>query len=129
MNTKEHFLQNLWRWAIGAPEVEESACQVIKYDDAFWQTEWSTDFEKLMRNRLVMGAMRYGPMHSLNKPQYDRLKSIHKRIDQYEKTGNLEYLVDVANLALLEFEESGHPNKHFAAIDGEQDHVSVLSKS
>lgn len=80
------------------------------------QTEWSSKFETLQRNRLLMGALRYGPMHNNMKSAYDRTKGIEKRLAQYRATGNTECLVDIANLAMLEFEEGAHPNKHFNAL-------------
>lgn len=89
--------------------------------DDLARTEWSPQFERLMRNRLVMGALRYGLMHAPGKKQWDRPAGIRKRLRQYEETGNLEYLVDVANLALLEFEEGTHPLKHFSQA-GDGDH-------
>ena len=62
------------------------------------RSEWSPEFEQLMRNRLAMGAMRYGRLHAVGKPAYDRVPSMARRLQQYAETGNLELLVDVANL-------------------------------
>ena len=81
------------------------------------KTEWSVDFERLMRNRLTMGAVRYGRLGAAGKPQYDRVASIEKRLAAYVATENTEYLVDIANLCLCEFVEGAHPLKHFASID------------
>jgi hypothetical protein len=78
------------------------------------RTEWSKSFETLMRNRLIQGALRYGRIHAPGKPTYDRTAAISKRLVQYTNTGNLEFLVDIANLALLEFEEGRHPCRHWA---------------
>ena len=91
--------------------------------DKLKKSEWSPRFEELMRNRLLMGALRYGLMHAKGKPKYDRLAGARKRLQQYEETGNLECLVDVANMALLEFEEGRHPHRHWDAING--DHCCV----
>ena len=52
-----------------------------------------------------------------NKPKYDRVSSMIKRIELYAETHNTEHLVDVANLAMMEFVEGDHPDKHFCAID------------
>lgn len=122
MSDRAFFLKNLWRWAAGLPEIAEGAA---RYTEDMWQTEWSPRFEKLMRNRLIMGALRYGKLNAPGKPQYDRMASIQKRAKLYAETGNLEILVDIANLALLEFEEGRHPKRHFTAIDERDDHVEV----
>lgn len=79
------------------------------------ESEWCAQFEKYMRNRLLMGYFRYGPMGK--KPGYDNIGSAKKRLELYEQTGNLECLVDIANLMMVEFLESDHPLKHFCATD------------
>ena len=89
-------------------------------------SEWSPEFEDLMRNRLVMGAFRYGLIGAKNKPTYNRVTAAIKRLAEYELTGNDELLVDVANFMLLEFVEGVHPFKHFAASD-DGPHVEVKS--
>lgn len=84
------------------------------------QTEWSPEFEQLQRNRLVLGCFRHGLLAEPGKPQFDRVKAIVDRAESYQRSGNTEWLVDIANLALLEFVEGTHPNKHFRALDTEQ---------
>jgi len=67
------------------------------------ETEWSADFERLMRNRLVMGAIRYGAIGAEGKPRYDRIGRAIKELDAFRKDHNTERLVDVANMMLLIF--------------------------
>jgi len=86
-------------------------------------SEWSPTFERLMRNRLVIGALRYGRLHARAKPRWDRVAGARKRLNQYEASGNLECLVDVANMALLEFEEGFHPKRHWSDIN--EDHCCI----
>lgn len=93
--------------------------------EALRQSEWSPEFETLMRNRLLMGAFRYGVLNAPNKPEYNRTESIIKRVMLYEETGNVEYLVDAANLCLVEFVEGAHPDKHMDSID---DGIHVQTK-
>lgn len=91
------------------------------------QNRWSELFEKLMRNRLFFGACRYeGYSSELIDSGYDRVQGIRDALRRYSETGNLEELVNVANLAMLEFEHPSHPNPHFNSHD---DAHHVPSKS
>lgn len=88
-------------------------------------SQWSIEFEQLMRNRLLIGRFRYGLMRKQKPNGYDNIGSALKRLKLYKETGNLEHLVDAANLCLVEFVTGQHPDKHFeAADDGE--HVEKL---
>jgi len=119
--SSEAFLRNLWRWKCGLPDEEPK--KVISYDE-LKKSEWSDEFEQLMRNRLMMGALRYGLIKAPGKPRYNRVDSIRKRLFDYQYTGNKELLVDCANLCLLEFVECYHPDQHFNAID-DGEHVQI----
>lgn len=113
------FLSNLWRWKCGLDEIENVKDSKFTYDELS-KSEWSTEFERLMRNRFILGAYRYGKInHSgkVQKTKYDRISSMLKRLEKYNETGNKEFLVDVANLCLLEFVECHHPNANFTSID------------
>jgi len=91
-------------------------------------SEWSLDFERLMRNRLLMGRFRYASMADPHRPQYNRIEASIKRLREYQAIGNLELLVDVANLCLLEFVHGDHPSKHFDAKD-DGEHVESVDWS
>ena len=117
----EHFFQNAWRWKLGLPEVENNP---VPDFHLLQKSEWSQDFENHMRARLIQGAFRYGLMGSKDKPKFDRMESILKRVKKYNETGNIEFLVDIANLALLEYVEGDHPKKHFKSID-DGEHVGT----
>lgn len=105
--------------------------------EKLYESERLAEFEKLMLNRLVMGALRYGPLagghhdkhgyfpcvvhdfpQSLaGRPGSRRIASAIKRLIEYQQTGNQEHLVDAANLCGIEFEYGNHPQAHFEAID------------
>jgi hypothetical protein len=99
--------------------IEDDESPVIRKPslDELWRTEWSAEFERLMRNRLIMGALRYGRMGAPDKPQYDRTGDIARRVEKFRATGNKELLVDIANLCMCEFVECDHPKAHFRATD------------
>lgn len=88
-------------------------------------TEWSSDFERYMRNRMIQGAFRYGRFDAEGKGQTDNCAGMIKRLALYLDTGNTEHLVDVANIAMIEFVHGVHPLKHFAALDDAAHHAEV----
>jgi hypothetical protein len=80
------------------------------------RTQWSYEFERLMRARLLMGYFRYGAIGSV-KP-YDNISSAMRRLRLYLETGNQENLVDAANLCMVEHMWPGsHSNPWFGATD------------
>lgn len=85
--------------------------------EKLWQQQWSHEFELLMRNRLVMGAMRYGKFSEQKVSALDNIAYAIKKLAEYKMTGNLENLVDGANLCLVEFVNGKHPKRHFHSID------------
>lgn len=120
------YLNNLWRWKCGLPETETGTGKLPSFEELV-KSEWSNEFEKFMRNRLILGAIRYGRIGAKNKTKYDRVSSMQKRLQKFKESGNKEFLVDVANLCLLEFVECNHPNEHFSPID-DGEHVSANVK-
>lgn len=119
MNEIRNYLDNLWRWAAGRCEkrwpnkasYRENMTNIKKH---------FTPFAMKLIARLILGGLRYGLIREAGKPTYNRLASMRRRLSLYQDDGNLEHLVDVANLAFLEYVEGDHPKKHFrAADDGE----------
>lgn len=111
------YLSNLWKWKCNMPEEVIANGLIHPSLEELRRTEWSNEFETLMRNRLIQGSFRYGRLGTSNKPKYDRVTDIIRRVELYRETGNLELLVDVANLSLAEFVEGNHPKKHMESID------------
>jgi hypothetical protein len=70
-----------------------------------------------MRNRLVMGAFRYGLMEHTLKQHWDIFGYLQSKVAEYAATGNKELLVDIANMAGLEFMAPSHPLAHWQPLD------------
>jgi len=81
------------------------------------KTQWNNKFEKLCRNRLILGGYRYGEFSTESSKSCTSVEDIKLRLDLYLETGNLEYLVDAANYTMLEFTYSRHNNAHFKSSD------------
>ena len=120
MKTGQEFLRERWCEVAGVappgpmPDLEELR-----------KSEWSEEFERLCRNRMVMGAFRYGRLGAPCKPQWDRVTAVRRHMDAYEADGNLEHLVDVANMVMLEFVEGRHPRRHFRSMDDKPENERV----
>lgn len=107
------FLTELWYDLAGAelpPAVRVPDFETLR------RTQWVPEFEQLMRNRLIMGAFRYGLIEKQDWTKHDLIAYTKNRISEYEKTDNLEMLVDAANLLLLEFRKYRN-SKPFIAKD------------
>lgn len=86
------------------------------------ETEWDQEFERLMRNRLIMGAFRYGLLKDKHTHGYLLLDGMLRLIEQYRKTGNLEFMVDLANYALLEYVAQRGAGGAFVSVDDGDHH-------
>jgi hypothetical protein len=73
---------------------------------------------------MVQGAFRYGRLNAPGKPDYDRLKSIERRLALYRNDRNREHLADIANLCLCEFVEG---NGYFQSTD-DREHTATKGK-
>jgi hypothetical protein len=75
----------------------------IKWPDNVPENQFSLDFIQKMANRMVQGFFKYGPIEVSRPGSIDRMKSLRQRLERYESTGNTEWLVDAANMAMIQF--------------------------
>lgn len=83
------------------------------------RTEFSEDFVKYMKNRMVMSYFKYGTVRAARE-KVKFLEDVRKRIDKYLATGNTEWLIDAANNLMMEFMFPSHPNGHFKATESRE---------
>ena len=87
-------------------------------------TEYSAQFDVLRMNRMVHAFFKHGPVVTNNEHGLiDSVKSLEAWLAMYKRTGNTEYLVDVANFAMVEFMQPQHPQAHFDAMDDGKSHI------
>jgi hypothetical protein len=121
VQTLSDFFHRAWRLACGLPDEPD---RTLRPDlPELRRTQWNDEFEELMRARLVMGAFRYGMFSEQTEIRHDNPNSIHDHLVAYVMSGNGEHLVDIANLALVEFTLPSHPKFHFQAIDDGNHHA------
>ena len=78
---------------------------------------FSGQFIQKMKNRILVSHYKYGDIKRTKQDltqTRDELKNAKYRINRYEQTGNLEYLVDAANFLMFEFMEM---NGNFISSD------------
>ena len=122
--TEQWFFRQAWRWSAGLPEETLPAPRPDL--ETLQQSQWNADFEALMRARLLMGAFRYGTFAEQRHRRHANAESIAKHLAAYNASGNAEHLVDIANLALVEFTLPSHPDFHFQAVDDGDHHAREL---
>lgn len=84
------------------------------------KTQISEKFIQGMVDRMFTSYYRYGPIQDGFPHKVNAIGCLHMRLKKYEETGNTEWLMDVANFAMIEFILPSHPNAHFRATEGEE---------
>lgn len=83
------------------------------------KTEFSEEFVRYMKNRMVMSYFKYGSVKdAAGKVKF--LEDVKRRIDKYLATGNTEWLVDAANNIMMEFMFPSVEGAHFKATDSKE---------
>ena len=82
--------------------------------------DWDDDFVKKMRNRIIVSHYKYGWMSQTYPELAQAVNEIQPRIQKYLKTGNTEWLIDVANFAMMEYLHPSVKNAHFIGTDSEE---------
>lgn len=63
---------------------------------------------------MVVSFHKYGPVdENYGGKLVNAIDNLVKRLQLYEETGNVEYLCDVANFAMIEFMFPQHEKAHF----------------
>jgi hypothetical protein len=77
------------------------------------------DAAQKMANRMAVSEQKYGGIED-NYPQADALATLHQRLGLYAETGNTEWLLDAANMAMIEYLRPSHGDAHFRATDSDE---------
>lgn len=80
-------------------------------------TEFSLTFVQRMADRMAMSFSKYGHVTDESVKKFDPVANILVRLKKYNDTGNTEWLMDVANCAMIEFMFPQHPEAHYRPTD------------
>jgi len=117
MKTGKEFLTDLWRDIAGLPEVTETLPMLLPSLEELKESEWCPEFEQGMRDRLVMGAFRYGLMARQDYSNYNLIKEAKGRLSRYSEDNNLEHLMDAANMCLLSYVHGQRQGQTVNSVD------------
>lgn len=80
-------------------------------------SEVSERFVQGMVDRMAVSYAKYGAVADAYPHRVDAIASLKARIDKYDRTGTTEWLMDVANFAMIEFMRPRHPDAHYRPTD------------
>ena len=81
------------------------------------KSEYSDSFWEKMKQRVGVSYHKYGP---IKKATGDFLANAELRLKEYRKTGNADFLMDVANFVMFEFMHPQHPDAHYRPTDSHE---------
>lgn len=82
-------------------------------------SEFCVPFVQGMVDRMNMSYFKYGLVAEAYPNKVDAIASLKQRLDKYAETGNLEYLMDAGNFAMIEFMRPKHPQAYFETTDSD----------
>lgn len=84
------------------------------------ERDWDDGFIKKMQNRILVSHYKYGWMSQTYPELAQAVKEIYPRIKKYMETGNTEWLIDVANFAMIEYLHPSVVGAYFKGTDSEE---------
>lgn len=67
---------------------------------------------------MTVSFFKYGPIKEAYPHKVDAVRSLEDRLRLYKETGNMDYLTDIANFAMIESMLPKHPTAHYKPTDG-----------
>lgn len=105
---------------ISIKALEKQIPKELSYSEKILKTEYSPKFDELRKNRMVQSYTKYGPASkNYGEGRVDAIGSLELCLEKFKKTGNTEYLVDVANYAMLRYMHQ-MPGEFFKATSSEE---------
>ncbi len=81
-------------------------------------SEVSREFVDRMDASMLVSYHKYGKVADAFPHKVNAIASLDKRLRLYKETGNADYLIDIANFAMIEFMQPAHEEFHDDPTDG-----------
>src|SRR3990167_11295731 len=88
--------------------------------------QFSLPFLQGMLDRMAVSCFKYGPVTPESLEGRDIHATLEWRWEWYLRDGNREWLMDVANFAMIEFMVPQHPLAHYNDTERSEEHTSEL---
>lgn len=85
-----------------------------------WKKDWSSEFVGKMQKYIETSYYKYGNAYKTYPVLAQAYKCIKERFDLYLETHNMEYLVDIANFAMLEYMFPSFDDAKYAGADSDK---------
>lgn len=82
--------------------------------------EFSEEFIVKMKNAIELSHHKYGWMSKTYPELAQAVKCIQDRLDLYTKTHNMDYLIDVANFAMIEYKYPSYTDAKYTPTDSDK---------
>lgn len=82
--------------------------------------DYSEEFDTKRKNAIETSHYKYGWLSQTYPELAQAVKCIQERLDLYNKTHNLEYLIDVANFAMIEYMYPSYDDAKYTATDSDK---------
>ena len=92
----------------------------MKTREEILKRDFSEDFINKMKNAIEMSHYKYGHASKTYPELAQAYKCIEERLELYRSTHNTEYLVDVANFAMLEFMFPAFTDAKYSPTDSDK---------
>lgn len=92
----------------------------MKTREQILKQDFSEAFVTKMKNAIEMSHYKYGDARKTYPELAQAYKCIAEHLELYVKTKNKDYLVDVANFAMLEFLYPAFKEAHYTPTDSDQ---------
>lgn len=92
----------------------------LRFPDNVPFSEFDIRFVQGMADRMSTSYFKYGLVTDAYPTRVNAVESLKRRLDRYETDGNTEWLMDVANFAMIEFMRPRHSAAHYNPTDSNQ---------